>query len=136
MFHLGTGNKFFGINENDFIIYEVNIGNGMLFGEPIIIEDSIYSLGVFNPTKFESRLCLFEFSLSEEKLLNQIDLGAGGIISCDTSGLTSHGDNLVIGTHSGKIKYCDHHKKILFGKFKEREFYLVPNLGSKKTKHI
>lgn len=108
---LGTGNKFFGIDESGVIVYKVNLDNGMLFEEPIVIEDSIYSLGVFNPTKFESKLCLFEFSLSEEKLLNQIDLGAGGIISCDTSGLTSHGDNLVIGTHAGKIKYYDHHKK-------------------------
>ncbi|WP_239711232.1 MULTISPECIES: PQQ-binding-like beta-propeller repeat protein [unclassified Mammaliicoccus] len=42
---LGTGNKFFGIDESGVIVYKVNLDNGMLFGEPIVIEDSIYFLG-------------------------------------------------------------------------------------------
>lgn len=104
--YVGIGNKIYGFDKDGKSIKEKEYNQNMFFGQPCVVGKNIYFLGLSNPTKSKSLLFVYEINLDSMDIERKYQIGAGGMISCDSSGLVSNKEGLLfVGSFEG-ILYC------------------------------
>ncbi|HLB42810.1 MAG TPA: PQQ-binding-like beta-propeller repeat protein [Gammaproteobacteria bacterium] len=104
-FCISSGSGLYFVSPSGELNYRIGVKGYFFFGEPLIIEDRIYSLVTFHKHD-NSQLSILCFSRSGELLYNK-ELGQGVIASSDTSGITVLSNkNLAVGGDR-KIFYLD-----------------------------
>ena len=104
-FCISSGSGLYFVSPRGELNYRIGLRGHFFFGEPLLIEDRIYSLATFHKHNV-SQLSMLCF-LRPGKLLYSTELGQGVIASSDTSGITELSNkNLAVGG-DGKIFHLD-----------------------------
>lgn len=106
--YLGVGNKIYGLKPDGTLEKEGVFPGNLFYGNPLIINDTLYILGDSNPTKNKSMLYIFAIDLITMRLNWKMEIGSAAMISCDSSGLAFHDSGcILVGGFDGYLKCID-----------------------------
>jgi outer membrane protein assembly factor BamB len=96
LFYYSSGGEIFGIDAQGRVRYRAQDPGAFFFGEPLMLDSNLYTLGVAADASRSSMRAIYCFD-KQGSPIRKDDIGEAGVVSSDVCGLLVVGDTLIVG---------------------------------------